>query len=256
MKEVNFRERSDLIAVIESVNSKFSVEAYRPDYDDLWSLYKQVRRGGHCSILEYGSGWSTLVLAFALQANKNALLESPLQPPRHPNLFELLTVDASEEFLKISMSRVRLFDFDIDIRGHHSPVTAMRFNGLVSHAFVNVPTFTSDFVYVDGPDSFQVEGDVGGFSFDFGDEKKAYGLPLMSDILVREFTYWPGTQIMFDGRGANAEFFKLNQRRSWIYRHEIELDQHSFVLSADAWGKVSVDHLRFRNEISSRSSLD
>ena len=40
-----------------------------PDYNDLWFLWNAVRKKNPKVILEFGSGWSTYVIANALAAN-------------------------------------------------------------------------------------------------------------------------------------------------------------------------------------------
>jgi hypothetical protein len=36
---------------------------------------------------------------------------------------------------------------------------------------------------------------------------------MSADILQREYFFWNGTQIIMDGRGANAEFLQKNLKR-------------------------------------------
>jgi hypothetical protein len=76
-------------------NSKMTsdgTEVYPPNFPDLYSLYSKVITSRSLAVLEFGSGWSTLVFAMALEQNRNAHADA-IGALRHPNKFELMTVD-------------------------------------------------------------------------------------------------------------------------------------------------------------------
>lgn len=222
----------------EELNSRL----YLPDLKDLYSLYRSVRTSKSVSVLEYGSGWSTLVLALAINENLEADGPAYINKVRHPNPFKLMTVDVSRKFQDMAMSRI-----PADLQKVIIPVVSNceigTFRDQICSYFTEVPPFTADFIYLDGPDCDQVQGNVGGFNFDFGSESHRYGLPMSGDLLRLEFFFWPGTRIVVDGRGANASFLRSNFTRNWTYEFNKNLDQHFFVLSESAWGDISQRHL-------------
>jgi hypothetical protein len=221
----------------EIVKSKLDSILYPPNLKDLFSLYLLIREKKVVAIREYGSGWSTLVLARALWENKTSAVARQVDF-RHPNPYRLQVIDASKEFLSISTQRASN-QVQIDIDAIHSGVEMISFQSRICHVFTNVPSFTADFIYLDGPDCDQVNGAVYGRSVNFGDETKAYGLPMSADILIEEFLLWPGTMIVVDGRGANANFLKHNLARKWSYKYLAESDQHVFELLEEPWGRHS-----------------
>ena len=71
-------------------------------------------------------------------------------------------------------------------------------------------------------------------------------MPVMScDVLKIEFFLIPGTILLIDGRGANANFLKKNFKRKWEYKYFKKFDQHVFILQDVSFGKVNDDLLKF-----------
>jgi hypothetical protein len=77
-----------------------------PEFSDLYFLYKTTRESYAVSILEFGSGYSTLIFAIALYQNYLQFGQEYLKKCTHPNAFQLLTVDASPYFLETSIKRM------------------------------------------------------------------------------------------------------------------------------------------------------
>jgi len=219
---------------------------YPPIIEDLWPLHEGVVKRKALSILEYGSGWSTLVLAMALEHNKALYNEVVKSKIRHPNPFCLMTVDASRTYSNIAVSRAKQYS-TTDIIPVVSKSKLIEFQNNICHVFTKVPPFTADFIYLDGPDSSQVKGSIRGFHLRFGSNKRKYGMPMSADILSIEFFLWPGTTLVVDGRGANAQFLLKSLRRNWQYFYDPESDQHTFELIEPSWGKISQALLELKN---------
>jgi hypothetical protein len=252
VKSAPVRDFQDFVSFIKDLESPFKLSAshislYPPIYEDLYSLYFHVRKSKVISILEYGSGWSTLALALGLSENCKLYGNYIKTNLRHPNAFQLMTVDASEYFLKIATDRARtvLPDGIIPVL---SKSRIIEYSGQICHVYSKVPNFTADLVYLDGPDANQVEGNYFGRGVDFGDQNKIYGLPMSADVLITENFFWPGSKIIVDGRGANARFILNHLTRSWQYEYDAALDQHLFTLSENAWGRYSKILLDFKEQ--------
>ena len=98
-----------------SVNQMILKEPYIPDLKDLYNLYQNVLINKRITILEFGSGWSTLIFSLALKEladkfyNKIKLL-------RRNNPFELFVVENEKKFLNITKNRIKKFNKYLNIK--------------------------------------------------------------------------------------------------------------------------------------------
>jgi len=266
MKMIPLSTKSEFIKRMSSLIQRESNGAYPPEYSDLYSLYANVRLRAAVAILEIGSGWSTLALAMGLYENCLSFGPQYVKEVRHPNPFTILSLDASEKYLRIAHARVPtnwFVETNIRMVGQVSTPSMTTVSGKVCHTFEPLPSFTADFVYLDGPDCDQVLEDVNGFSVDFGASDQVisgqvfpehhYGLPMSADLLLIEHFFWPGSAIAVDGRGANASYLRSEFRRRWTYSYDKDLDQHWFELDDEPWGSVCASHLEIRR--AARESL-
>ena len=231
-----FKEFLLLNSTTETVEGEL---VYPPQVDDLYSLYTKIRNNNVVAILEFGSGWSTLALAKALDENRLSHQMYVKENIRHPNPFALMTVDASEKFQAVALNRIPSNLNETIIIPVTTQVHMTTVNGQICHLYDFIPPFTADFIYLDGPDCDQVGGDVNGFSVNFGSGSYSYGLPMSADLILMEPYFWPGTLIIIDGRGINANLLKNNFRRNWEYDFNKDLDQHSFQLVEEPVGRIS-----------------
>jgi len=235
LKRIEFEEW------ISSVRSRTHMPGHTmpPVVPDLFSLYSQVKDLNCVAALEFGSGWSTLVMAQALKENQESHSRRVRTLIRHPNPFRLLSVETSRKFQRITRLRLKLMDLHHNVLIHRTKAVMHTIINQNCHVYANIPPFTADFIYLDGPDCEQVQGDIRGFTVNFGSEDTMYGLPMSADLLFLEPYFWPGTRLVLDGRGANASFLRQNFRRNWSYQYEEFLDQHFFTLEEMPWGKIS-----------------
>lgn len=216
-----------------------------PEFDDLYFLYKTTRESCAISILEFGSGYSTLIFAVALYQNYLRFGQEYLKQCIHPNAFQLLTVDGSSYFLEKSMKRIPI-EIQKFVVSHTSDVELFEFGGAggqIANRWVDLPNFTPDLIYIDGPDPEQILTKINGY------ERNNFSLPMSADILQREFFFWNGTQIIMDGRGANAEFLRKNLKRDWHYLKDSYNDRHIFRLNSEPWGYFVNQHTDFKRRI-------
>lgn len=120
---------------------------YPPLIDDLWSLYESVVKRKVVSVLEYGSGWSTLVLALALEHNREIYGNYVTSEIRHPNPFRLMTVDSSRLYSKIAVKRAQEHT-TTEIVSIVSKSKLVEIESQICNVFTNVPPFTADFIYI------------------------------------------------------------------------------------------------------------
>jgi hypothetical protein len=221
---------------------------YAPDISDLYSLYSNIRNSKSIAVIEYGSGWSTLVLAKGIYENlqaDRAITKNYNALVRHPNPFRVLTIDASKYFQDLALERLDPELLEI-VSNVVADVKYGTFLDRICTYFEYLPAFTADFIYLDGPDCDQIQGNFHGFDLNFGTSQHRYGLPMAADILRFEHYIWSGTQIIIDGRGANAAFLRANLVRKWSYNYNLSLDQHEFLLMEEPWGEIVKKHLDYK----------
>ena len=115
-------------------------------------------------------------------------------------------------------------------------------NNVYCSKYSQLPLINPDFIYLDGPEQFSVKGNINGFHTRHKDM-----MPMVSDILNIENFLTPGTIIVTDGRGANAEFLKNNFIRNWKYFYIKHSDQHIFYLNERPLGPLNENQLKFYN---------
>ena len=225
---------------IEGFSSQRVNDAYKPEIDDLYFLYTSARQTSAVAILEFGSGWSTLALALALHENFLDFGETHIKSVRHPNPFKLLTIDASEHWQNLAISRLPK---ELADKTQHLTLVPklIELRGVVCHIYENLPNFTPDLVYLDGPDDNQVVGNQNGF--EFGDR---FTTPMAADLIRIEPYFWPETRIIVDGRSANSRFLKSNFVRNWEFFQDRFGDRTIFRLNESPFGQISEDHINLR----------
>ena len=114
------------------------------------------------------------------------------------------------------------------------------FNGRICTSFKNLPTINPDFIYLDGPDQFNVKGNINGINIGHKDF-----MPMTSDLLKIEHYLKPGTIIVVDGRAANSRFLRSNFQRKWFYFYNSINDQHVFCLEEKPLGNLNKQQLNF-----------
>ena len=228
-----------------SVNEMIVNEPYIPELNDLYRLYQFILINKRTTILEFGSGWSSLIFCLALKELKDRCSKE-IKYLRRNNPFELFVLENEKKYLNISKNRIRKFfiqqKFKSNLKIHYcfSEVEMTLFNDLICTQYKKMPLCNPDFIYLDGPDQFKVKGDIQGISTKHKDM-----MPMVSDILKFEYFYTPGTIIVCDGSAANAKFLKDNFKRNWKYINDKNDDQHIFWLDDPVLGKYNKLQLEF-----------
>ena len=230
------------------VNQIIINEPYIPELNDLYNLYQYVLINKRTTVLEFGSGWSTLIFSLALKEVRDKYSEE-VKNLRRNNPFELFVLENKKKYLKITKDRIKKFNKylkikkPIKINYFFSDVEMILYNNRICTQYKKLPVCNPDLIYLDGPDLYSVKGNVNGISTRHNDM-----MPMVSDILKFEYFYTPGTIIVVDGRAANSNFMRNNFQRKWKYIND-KNDQHIFLLDDKPLGKYNKLQLKFYNKI-------
>ena len=216
--------------VFDSVSGKLE-EPFPIQYDDLARIYRLIRQRKPFTVLEFGIGFSTSVIAFALLKNKrewDALVHKPKVRNRH--MFKLFSVDTSEKWINHTRELLQSDVKDI-VEFTHSEVEIGTFNGQICHYYSKLPDIVPDFIYLDGPHPKEVKGNIRGLSFQC-DERTV----MSADLLAMEPMFLPGTFILVDGRTNNVRFLQNNFKRDYDCNWDREGDISTLELKEEKLG--------------------
>lgn len=208
--------------------------AIPPDIEDLVRIHRLIRQRKCFTVLEFGTGYSTIVIAHALAANKtdwNNMKDIP--EIRNRFMFNLFTVDASEKWIKETEKKIPE-KLKCHIHFHFSEVNIGTFNGQICHFYTNLPDVIPDFIYLDGPNPKDVNGSVNGMTFHC-DERTV----MSGDLLTMEPTFLPGLFILIDGRTNNVRFLLNNFKRKYQFNWDKGNDISTFELIEERLGKYN-----------------
>lgn len=252
-KIVNFFDKIGLNYVVkESLKNNikedtFNNTPYKPDLYDLYRLYNLIFLNKRTTIVEFGTGWSTLVMIMALNKNKE-FFENDVKKLRKNNPFEIFILENNKKYLNISKKRINKFFKNNSIKNKikihwiYTDAKMTTYNGHICTQYSKLPLCNPDFIYSDGPAQYGVKGNINNFSTNHKDI-----VPLGADLLMIEYFLIPGTMILVDGRTANAKFLKDNFKRKWLYKRDFKYDQHIFYLNDASLGVLNDKILKFYN---------
>lgn len=194
---------------------------FAPELADLCFLHRQIRQRKVLTVMEFGVGYSTVVMAAAMKKNKEEYEQKLEQADIrciHP--FSVYSLDADPHWIETAVRRLPndLKEFTHII---HSEVYMSTFQERVCHYYRSLPDIVPDFIYLDAPGPSQVLGDVDGLSFHRCVERTPNG----ADILRMEPSLTPGTMIVVDGRINNVRFLAHNLQRDWDIQVDEEEDR-------------------------------
>ena len=217
---------------------------YYPELKDLYRLYKFIIDNKRTTILEFGTGWSTLIILSAIQELDDKYLNK-IKDIRKKDKFKIFVVDNELKYLKISKKRIAQFKKKIkdnreNISFLFSDVTFEKINNQYCNIYKKIPLCNPDFIYLDGPNLFKIKNTVNNFT-----NKHHDMMPMVANILNMEPFLIPGTIILSDGRTANMRFLKNNLKRNWVYKHDKINDQNILYLDEAPLGKINSNILKF-----------
>jgi len=218
----------------DAVSGKLNIP-FPPVAEDLARLHRLIRKRKSFTILEFGSGLSTIVMADALSKNKADFLALEEKPElRNRFKFQIFSVESDKQWIEHSQSNFPKHLLE-HVNFHYSEIKIDTFNGRICHFYDNLPDIVPDFIYLDGPNPKDVKGNVNGMTFQC-DERTV----MAADLLLMESILLPGTFILVDGRTNNARFLKNNFQRNFEMSWDKDDDVTSFELKEERLGKYNI----------------
>ncbi len=219
---------------------------YYPELNDLYRLRQFIIENKRTTVLEFGTGWSTLaILSAVIELEKKYSLK--VNKLRKKDKFKVFVVDNEKKYLNISKKRVFKYkktikDTKDNINFLFSDVSFELINNQFCNLYKKIPLCNPDFIYLDGPNLFKIKNSINNFTNRHHDM-----MPMVANILNIEPFLIPGTIILSDGRTANMIFLKNNFKRNWVYIHDKKNDQNILYLDEKPLGKINSDFLKFYN---------
>lgn len=158
-------------------------DAIRPDHVDLWLLFKLVRRRKPETILEFGSGCSTVVLGAA--ANQNGV-------------GHVWSVEATQKWADANRDALPATIRECVTLVYTPAVEDDR--DVPGWIHEDVPDVQPDFIYLDGPPL-----------------RPGLGRWVAFDVADLEARFRPGFVMVVDGRKKNVDWLLANLRRQYRY---------------------------------------
>lgn len=224
---------------LDQIISVYNKEQFPPDIEDLVRLHKLIQKRKPFTILEFGVGYSTLIMADALQ--KNYCLFQKINNKKkskiyvgETNRFKIFSVDASQKWID-NFKQLIPIELQNFIHITYSEVKIGQHNTQLCHYYTQLPDIVPDFVYLDGPDPKDVQGNINGLSFQCNERTV-----MAADILLMEPTFLPGTFILVDGRTNNARFLEKNFQRKYSTHWNRIKDISTFELKERRLGKKNI----------------
>ena len=220
--------------VYDSVSGTVT-SAIPADAEDLVRIHRLIRERKSFTVLEFGVGFSTVIIADALQKNKADWQQLDPQPKiRNRFQFQCFSVDTSEKWIATTQARMPevLKNF---VNFQFSKVEIGTHQGQLCHFYKNLPDIVPDFIYIDGPDPNAVEGNINGMTFQCSERTVMSG-----DLLLMEPILLPGTFVLLDGRTNNARFLKNNLKRDYEIIWDKAGDVTTMELQEERLGKYNL----------------
>ena len=239
-KYISYNEKQYELSAFFSVVENES--PYPAELDDLVNLHQLIRKRKVFNVLEFGLGFSTIVIADALKKNSIDYQDYDQKDfIRRNKPFLVESVDNNKKWISKFKSN-ELGSLNNYIKTYFSESEIQLYKGQVSCGFMNLPNNTvPDFIYLDGPGNENIKGSIIGFDF-----KKNPDMTIVAnDLLKIESLLLPGCYILVDGRSNNARFLFNNFKRNWEYYHDENNDTHHFELIEKPLGGYNKKMLQY-----------
>ena len=220
--------------IIDEYNSS-SQKSFKPNLTDLYYLHQILILNKRITVLEFGCGWSSLVMSNAIKQNKKKILKK-INKIRKSNTFEILSLDNFKSYINICNKNYKKYlPENNNLLIEYADCLITTFQSYYCTTYKKKIDINPDFIYIDGPSQIGVKSNKSIYFNTDGEDL----MPMSCDLLKMEFFLVPGTIVVLDGRGANANFLKIMFKRNWNYYYNKKVDQHYFILEDRSFGEIN-----------------
>ncbi len=196
----------------DTENTDFRLFVSNHKIVDVVNLHKKITRKQCKSVIEFGSGISTVVMAHAMwKIHEKYYIKGRIYAVEaHPKWADIvrnrITEIGLEEYVEVTTSTPRL----------------SKLGGQACHFFDKLPDVRPDLMYLDGPDPRDVEGNINGIT------KDGLHFVVAADPLLYEYSFYPGFQLIVDGRYTNVQFLQNNFKRKYRIKRDFVRNTTTF----------------------------
>ncbi len=238
LKNKIFKRTSEIKERNKKKNPSFDIKPLGPELHDLYRLHQIILKYKRITILEFGVGWSTKVMANALHINKKKY-SNKIKDLRFNNPFQIHSVDNFKKYISLTKKKLSINEKKNTFI-KFSKVKMCKFNGRIATEYEQIPRINPDLIYLDGPSQFNVKGSINNISISHYDF-----MPMSCDILKIEHFLKPGTIIVIDGRSSNYRFLMSNLQRKWKKFEDFKNEQYILILDEPPLGKLNAKQIEF-----------
>jgi predicted O-methyltransferase YrrM len=195
-KAEKFFEKIDLYKEL-----KLTQDNWRANFEDLQFLYELILNKKISTILEFGTGFSTIVMAAALKFNS-----------KHKKNNKIYTLETEKKWIVPVKKKLMKYKKYSEII--HSKCDVQLIDMSLCSVYRRLPNIIPDLIYLDGPDPDSVKSKI----FNLNYEKT--NNPVSADILLYEYRLKPGAIIVVDGRPNNVIFLKNHLKRKYKFQFQ------------------------------------
>jgi hypothetical protein len=222
-------------------NDTFSQEGgdvFLPDCADLARLHAIVRKRKALTVLEFGGGVSTKVLAHAISLNQKDYGDR-IELVRRQNPFKVHSIEAEQKYADLTKEALGKFGAHVEM--HVIDAIQTTYLDRVCGRYRSLPAVCPDLIYVDGPSPYSyLFDDASYMSMAHPDITN-----ITCDLIHLEAFLLPGTFVVFDGLTNNARFNRRSLTRTWLAHESISLDYTMLVLDEPPIGIHHINQLKY-----------
>lgn len=219
--------------------SEKEIKPYEPEYNDLCRLHYLILKRKTLTVLEFGSGFSTSVIAHALSILKEYFNEWAIKNTRIDEPFCVHSLEPNKNYIEITRSRLSYNCLE-NSKIYYCPVKLSLHDNRLVTFYDNFPNVSPDLIYIDGPSLFDTKENINGLALNY-----KFRMPMAADLLRFEFLLEPGTLVIVDGRTLNSRFLKSYLKREWKYYHDKDGDVSYFELIEEPLGNLNKKKIEF-----------
>lgn len=181
---------------------------------DVVNLHKTIISNQCKKVVEFGCGVSTIIMAHAMSINNK----------KYNIRGKVHAVEAHPKWADIVRNKLIEIGYEDYAEIIQSTPRLTKLGGQICHIFDKLPDVRPDVIYLDGPAPRDVEGNINGITM------KGLSFVVAADPLLYEYSFYPGFQMIVDGRYNNVEFLKNNFKRKYSIKRDFVRDITTFYL--------------------------